>query len=100
MKGAVLLLAIILLIVTLYLFHAQEIHDKKIDELIRTKQGIINVDSLRSLVEKKVTDSLMNEFTKRDQLIKNLQTDLTKTRKQNEKLFDLYKSIDVDMPKY
>lgn len=72
----------------------------RIEEIAARKYTILNADSLRTVIERKIVDSMQGEFKKRDIEIQKLKTDLTKTRKQNEELEKFVNSIRVDMPNY
>ncbi len=71
-----------------------------IDSLYNQKQSLLSIDSIRSAIEKKIIDSVMLEFYKRDKLIKELERGIAKTRKQNEELEKRFQNITLDMPEF
>lgn len=73
---------------------------KQIQEAVRNNRRIINADSLQSAVEVAVMAKLKDSLAVRDLQINKLKSDLAKTRKRNEELYNLYQSISVDMPEY
>ena len=73
---------------------------KKIEQISTQKQRIVNTDSLRDVIEKHIVDSLTDVISSQDRKIRKMQTDLIKTRQENEKLQNLYNSLTVRMPEF
>lgn len=72
--------------------------DQEIKELRTKKDQVLKLDSLRNAIEAAVSDSLKIKFAEQNKRIKAIETDLLKTRKENEELQKLYNSIDLNMP--
>ena len=71
-----------------------------VDAAKATHINIINVDSIRSEVEKSVRKSLQAEIDQQDRLINKMQSDLKKQTQRNEELYNLYRSRHVSMPEF
>jgi hypothetical protein len=61
---------------------------------------LVNADSIQSKVEASIMAKLKDSLDARDKQIKQLKTDLIKTRKRNEELYTLYRSLAIDMPEF
>ena len=71
-----------------------------IDAAKAEQAQILNTDTIQSRIERSVMRKLKDSLDQRDKQIKQLKTDLIKTRKKNEELYNLYRSLSVDMPDY
>lgn len=74
--------------------------ERELRSLYNQKQQVINADSLRNVIEARVVDSIKTRLEKHDQALAALKKDLTKTRKKNEELEKMFRSISVSMPEF
>lgn len=84
----------------LYIFYEQSKTDRKFKDLNDAVDERRKFDSLRTVIETKLYDSLSGELERRDTRIKYLEDEQSKIRKQNAELQKSYDAISVFLPEF
>jgi len=100
MKIVIPVLLALVLGACLYIFYMQSKTDKKVKDLNDAVNDRRKFDSLRTVIETQLYDSLSGELERRDTRIKNLESEQSKIRKQNAQLQKSYDAISVFMPEF
>jgi predicted RNase H-like nuclease (RuvC/YqgF family) len=97
--GYVVLLAAIVLAGYMLVRHLQKM-EQRMREIEERKVQIVNIDSITSVIERRLVDSLNTVVVNQDKKIDALRQDLTKTRRKNEALEKRFNDIVVTMPDF
>ncbi len=95
------LLYLIVTVVVYVLMNMELRHRSQIDNIRVAKEALLVADTIASMVEKKVMDSIKAQLEDVQTRLKKDSMELRKLRQQNARLEKLYRDIDVsDRPHY
>lgn len=100
MKIVIPLILALLLGAAGYMLFEQHKTDQRFKDLKAGVDQRRKFDSLRTVIETRVIDSLSSELSRRDERIDRLEIEQTKIRKQNAELQKRYDAIRVFMPEF
>jgi len=96
---AIILLAVCAVELVLSSFADKKL-EKRVDEIAAEKRQILNADSIASIIEGKILDSLTTVLKSQDEKIHKLTIDLNKTIKKSNDLQKRFNDIRVSLPEF